>query len=155
VHLKFSKPIAFAPEPNNCHRNVWCQIRHAGGGARHGWVLAQDKAQSFAEAIFHTVWQSPDGRLVDITPRKDLEKRLPFAPDDTRQIVLAEHEGKPAIHTFDNVRMFQDRSVTPLKKITAVMLDGFAQRHGLWPWWAFEEGQLSWFASLDHLGSVG
>lgn len=89
---------------------------------------------SFAEAIFHTVWKAPDGRLVDVTPRMDLEKRLLFVPDRDRSIVLTEHEGRPAIHTFDNVRVLGNVLMTPLTEITVVMESDFTQRHGLWPW---------------------
>ena len=134
ARLKLSMPANFAPEPDNCHLNVWCQLKHAGGEPQHGWVLAQDKSKSFAEAIFHTVWRSPDRLLVDITPRKDFEKRLLFVPDNDRRIVLTEHAGQPAIHTFDNVRVLGTSLMTPLTPITVVMQDGFAQRHSLWPW---------------------
>jgi hypothetical protein len=134
VHLKFSRPSTFTPEPQYCHFNVWCQMRSEGGAPQPGWIFAQDKNMEFAEAIFHAVWRAPDGRLVDVTPRKDLEKRLLFVPDARRAIVLTSHEGQPAIHTFQNVRVFRGRVVTPLTEFIAVMTDDFPQRQGLWPW---------------------
>jgi hypothetical protein len=134
VHLKFSKITQFVSEPDNCHLNVWRHIKAAGGAPQHGWVVAQDKTKSFVEGIFHTVWKAPDGRLMDVTPRKDLEKRLLFVPDFERRIVLTQYDSQPALHTFDNVRMLQDALWTPLTEITTVMQDGFAQRSGLWPW---------------------
>ena len=134
VQLKYSKPDAFEPEHDYCHFNVWCQLRQVGGTPQPGWVLAQDKQKSFAEAIFHAVWRHPDGRLIDVTPRKDKEKRLLFVPDLTRSIVLTSYDGKPAIHTFDNVRLLGNSLMTPLTEITVVMEGDFPQRQGLWPW---------------------
>lgn len=134
VHLKFTKPTTFEPEPDFCHFNAWLQAKSFGGKPQSGWVLAQDKQKSFAEAIFHTVWLSPDNKLVDVTPRKDSEKRLLFVPDRSRSIVLASHEGRPAIHTYDNVRLLSGALMTPLTEVTIVMESDFPQRHGLWPW---------------------
>lgn len=134
VHLKYTRPSAFAPEPDYCHFNVWLQARHAGGEPQPGWVLAQDKQKSFAEAIFHAVWRTPERKLVDVTPRKDHEKRVLFVPDRTRSIVLTSFKGTPAIHTFDNVRVLGDSFMTPLTEVTVVMEGDFPQRQGLWPW---------------------
>lgn len=134
VHLKFTRPTAFVPESEFCHFNAWLQTRHAGGKPQSGWILTQDKLQAFAEAIFHTVWKSPDGRLLDVTPRTDLEKRILFVPDPTRSITLTSYEGHPAIHTFDNVRVQGNFLMTPLTEITIVIGGDFPQRQGLWPW---------------------
>lgn len=134
VHLKFTRPTAFEPEPDFCHFNVWLQAKNAGGHPQPGWVLSQDKSQSFAEAIFHTVWLAPDGRLVDVTPRKDKEKRVFFVPDRNRSIILTSHENRPAIHTFENVRVLRNSLMTPLTEVTIIMESDFPQRHGLWPW---------------------
>jgi hypothetical protein len=134
VLLKYTNPLAFLPEPDECHFNVWLMINNAGGHAQSGWVLAQDKAQQFSEAIFHSVWRSPQGKLIDITPRKDREKRLLFVPDHKRQIVLSNHQGQPAIQTYDNVRLKDNLFITPLTPIKAVMQSDFVHRHHLWPW---------------------
>lgn len=134
ILLKYTRPTSFDPEPQNCHLNTWCQLRAHGGNAIHGWLLAQDKPHMFSEAIFHTVWRSPDGRLVDVTPRTDAEKRLMFVPDRNRGIELASYEGRPAINTYNNVRMQGANVVTPLQPIQAVMQSSFAERQGLWPW---------------------
>lgn len=134
LRLKFTRPSAFVPEPDYCHFNVWLQIRSAGGAAQPGWILAQDKQNSFAEAIFHAVWRNQTGSLVDVTPRRDMEKRVVFVPDHGRSIVLTSHENRPAIHTFDNVRILNGSLMTPLTEITVVMEGDFPVRQGLWPW---------------------
>lgn len=134
VHLKFSRPTKFKPELDFCHFNVWLQTIHAGGQPQSGWILAQDKPQGFAEAIFHTVWQAPDGQFRDVTPRKDSEKRVLFVPDPTRTITLTSHEDLPAINSFDNVRTLGDMLITPLTEIKIVIEGDFLQQQGLWPW---------------------
>lgn len=134
VLLKFRRPSTFEPSPNDCHLNAWCQMRVAGGAVQHGWILAQDKSQAFCEAIFHTVWRSPDGQLVDVTPRADLEKRVLFIPDPQRAITLTEHEGLPAIVTYSSGKMLAGRIVAPIERFTAVLLGNFAKSQGLWPW---------------------
>lgn len=134
THLKYSRPTSFEPEANNCHFNVWCQWLETGGEIQHGWIFGQDKSVPFAEAIFHTVWKAPEGRLIDITPRSDNEKRVLFIPDGTRCIELSEHQGMPAINTYDNVRLFGSNIVTPLKRIKVVMQSDFVHRYKLYPW---------------------
>ena len=131
--LKYTRPTAFEPEHANCHLNARCQFRAHGGAVVHGWVLAQDKVQRFSEAIFHTVWRSPEGKLVDVTPRVDLEKRLMFVPDPQRKIVLTSHEGQPAIDTYSSAKLYGDR-LSPSEPMRVQLESQFAQQHGLWPW---------------------
>jgi hypothetical protein len=134
THLKYARPTSFEPEVNNCHFNAWCQWKEMGGEIQHGWIFGQDKAVAFAEAIFHTVWKSPEGRLIDITPRSDNEKRVLFIPDGMRCIELSGHQGMPAINTYDNVRLFGSNIVTPLERIKVVMQSDFVHRHKIYPW---------------------
>ena len=133
-HLKFTRPASFIPEADQCHFNVWCQIREEGGKAQPGWMLAQDKRADFAEAIFHSVWRTRHGRLLDVTPRKDDEKRILFVPDNSRAIALMRHEGRPAIRTFQNAKMHYGAIVQPPEDFVAVIGSDFPERMGLWPW---------------------
>ena len=134
VLLKYTRPLSFEPEPAECHFNVWLKRNSDGGSTQHGWVLAQDKSHAFAEAIFHTVWKSPESKLVDVTPRFDEEKRLLFVPDHEHHIELSHHEGAPAINTYDNVRLQGHTVVTPLESIKVVLQSDFIHKHNLWPW---------------------
>lgn len=120
VLLKFRRPHSFDPEPKNCFFNVWVQCLHAEGAAQHGWIIGQDRANQFTEAQFHAVWVSPRGDIHDVTPRQDNEKRIMFLPDYQREIKLTEHDGKLAIKSFDNVRVWQGRLTTPLTPIVVV-----------------------------------
>lgn len=65
----------------DCFSNVERQIERAGGGRRHGWAIWVH-GKSMIEAEFHTVWVSPDGRLIDITPH-DVEHRIAFVSEPT------------------------------------------------------------------------
>lgn len=66
-------------EPLECFRNVERKIKLAGGSRRYGWVIWKHGA-SMIEGEFHSVWISPDGSLVDVTPHDD-EQKIVFVPD--------------------------------------------------------------------------
>ena len=132
--LEYSKPSKFVPEVAMCHFNAWLQLRYEGGNVQCGWILGQDKNAFFSEAIFHTVWKSSSGQLIDVTPRVDAEEHILFIPDYSRQITLAEHKGKPAIITFDNVRLQANIFEKSLETMKVVFESEFVHTHRLWPW---------------------
>lgn len=133
--LPYHPPEGFVPRALNCHLNVWGQVRQAGGRPMHGWVIYDEStAGGGAEAIFHTVWRGPDGGLYDVTPRADGAAWVRFVADPRRRIVLAEHEGRPAIRTYANVRVQGGRLLAPLRRLEIVLDPGFAEALGLWPW---------------------
>lgn len=132
--LKYSRPGSFIPETRECHLNALCQQRLHHGAMQHGWVLAQDRMHTFTEAIFHTVWQSPEGKLVDVTPRPDGEKRLMFVPDLKRKVRFTSHNFSPALVTFQNVKMLGPRIMSPISEMTIILDTELIQRESLWPW---------------------
>ena len=67
---------------NDCHQNVPIQVKNRGGKAVYGWTLWQFP-KLFLTAEFHCCWQSPEGELIDITPKND--KRILFVPDLSRK----------------------------------------------------------------------
>jgi len=67
-----------------CHNNVLEQIRRAGGKRVNGWMIWDNG--KFVEGEFHSVWESPDGQLVDLTPRADREAEILFLPDAVMKI---------------------------------------------------------------------
>ena len=129
--LKYKKPDHFRPESDNCHFNVLVMCNYHGGGVINGWIISQDTKNDFIEAQFHAVWSHPDGTLVDITPRKDGEKRLMFVLDELRQIELSDHEGIPAIISYDNFRILRGITISGLQKIKIVPQSSFIYDHGL------------------------
>jgi hypothetical protein len=131
--LKYSAPSGFTPEVSMCHFNVWAQMDRLGGSAQPGWLLWQDTAHHFCEAEFHAVWVAPDGRLVDLTPRRDREKRVMFLPDPTRAITLTEGDGRPAIKTYLNVKLHAGCLIEPLRSVVGVLAnEAFLRAHGQW-----------------------
>jgi hypothetical protein len=65
---------------NECFPNVQGKIDRDGGSYVNGWVIWQ-WANIMIEAEAHSVWQSPAGKLVDITPHRHDEHTILFVPD--------------------------------------------------------------------------
>ncbi|WP_237051002.1 SEC-C domain-containing protein [Lysobacter capsici] len=91
--------LAVKPDPeafvNECFPNVEAKIVRAGGSMLCGWQL-WEWPHVLVEAEFHAVWLSPDGGMVDITPKPHGETRILFVPDERRR-----YDGR----VVDNVRM--------------------------------------------------
>jgi len=80
---------------NDCFMDVRMQVDDHGGSIQHGWTIWEWPGV-FSEAEFHAVWRTPEGRLLDVTKKKDGEDRILFAPDPYRVF-----ENK----RIDNIRM--------------------------------------------------
>ncbi len=65
---------------NECFPNVETKIARAGGHMLCGWQL-WEWPHVLVEAEFHAVWVSPEGEMVDITPKLHGETRVLFVPD--------------------------------------------------------------------------
>lgn len=70
-----------------------------------------------------------DAGACDVTGRSLLEgtavrpdggRRLIFVPDACRSIALSEHEGRPAVITYTNVRIHRGVVISGLERITVV-----------------------------------
>ena len=83
------KPIYVPVQPtveaelDQCHLNVEEHVKSNGGTPVYGWIVWQSPA--LLHALFHCNWLSPDGELVDITPKADGERKVLFLPDPTNQ----------------------------------------------------------------------
>lgn len=64
-----------------CYFSVINKIHREGGRIQFGWMIWYEEGH-FIEGEFHAVWLDPDGKLIDITPKVDGEKRILFCPDD-------------------------------------------------------------------------
>lgn len=75
------------PEPHadldECFFNVRTKVERDGGQIEFGWAI-WEWPSTFIEVEFHSVWRSPDGDRVDITPKKDNETRILFLRDSNR-----------------------------------------------------------------------
>lgn len=67
-----------------CHNNVLEQVRRAGGKRVNGWMIWDNG--NFVESEFHSVWEDPQGNLIDLTPRADGEPEILFLPDHATKI---------------------------------------------------------------------
>ena len=67
--------------PNECFPNVEHVIQEKGGQQVNGWAIWQ-WANILVEAEAHSVWRSPEGELIDITPHVNGENEILFLKDD-------------------------------------------------------------------------
>lgn len=85
--------------PDFCHVSVKHAVQQRGGCRIHGWALWQ-----FSNVIvgdFHSVWETPSGTLVDVTPPK-LGNRVLFVPDPSLSI-KSDPRGELLYHNRTNV----------------------------------------------------
>jgi hypothetical protein len=76
----------------NCHTNVAHRVREHGGARLNGWMI-WELPGVFSEGEFHCVWKSPDGQLIDVTPRGDGEARILFLPDPATRLTHGPNGG--------------------------------------------------------------
>lgn len=74
-------------EYDQCHTNVDCYILAHGGEKISGYYYLESP-WGF-QAIYHSVWKSPKGNLIDITPYRDSRKYNVFSQLKTQRIILA------------------------------------------------------------------
>lgn len=67
--------------PQKCHENVADAIAKLGGSIQYGWSVWEGQSL-WLEAEFHSVWVTPNGEWVDITPDPDGETQRLFVPDN-------------------------------------------------------------------------
>ena len=95
--LKFCNQIVAEPElcflnvipsnwaiVNECFVNVERKIAKDGGSLQYGWQI-WEWPLVMLEAEFHAVWVSPNGSLVDITPKQIPTTNILFLIDPIRQ----------------------------------------------------------------------
>jgi hypothetical protein len=79
--------VSVQPEPaarqDYCFSNVEAKVESSGGSMVLGWTIWETPG-ILVEGEFHSCWQSPSGELVDVTPKRDGERRILFLPDPSR-----------------------------------------------------------------------
>lgn len=65
--------------PNECFINVQKKVENIGGSIRYGWKVWEWE-KIIIELNFHSIWLSPNERMVDITPDED-EVKILFIED--------------------------------------------------------------------------
>ncbi len=77
------QPAPFA-EVNDCFGAVPKQVELHGGHQQIGWTIWM-WPKVLVEAEFHSIWISPEGQPIDITPKGAEIPRILFCPDNHRQ----------------------------------------------------------------------
>lgn len=75
-----------------CYQNVATKVVESGGSQVYGWEISEAPGIHL-EAQFHSVWRSPSGDLIDVTPEEFRQKRILFLEDPSRS-----YDGKPVPH---------------------------------------------------------
>jgi hypothetical protein len=65
-----------------CSDGVLEKVKNDGGGIRFGWTIWEWPSVMLT-AEFHGVWISPEGLLIDITPKPQRETQIVFVPDES------------------------------------------------------------------------
>jgi hypothetical protein len=85
VFLRFT-PASTDYVAGQCHSNCEAEHKRTGAEIVFGWMIWESPGVEFIEAECHSVVRR--GRhLKDITPRRDAEKLILFAPDTARVAV--------------------------------------------------------------------
>jgi hypothetical protein len=71
---------------NFCHVSAKHKAFESGGKRIHGWAIWQFNELAIAE--FHSVWEDPDGNLVDVTPPTYGKGRILFVRDPNTRILM-------------------------------------------------------------------
>lgn len=91
--------IPVKPEPDgelsDCFAIVDGKIKRDGGSVCHGWAV-WFLPGIMVEGEFHSVWRSPDGDLLDVSPNPLNAEKILFIPDPIRL-----YEGRQV----DNIRV--------------------------------------------------
>jgi len=80
-----SKPLTVSCTPergaeiNDCFPLVATKVAEHGGELVLGWHIRESKI--LVEAIFHAIWKTADGELIDVSPKPVPEKEILFVPD--------------------------------------------------------------------------
>lgn len=84
-----------AGEACNCHHNVFLKVALEGGTQVFGWKFQRDETATVVAAISHSVWRSPAGELLDITPNlrtvEGEDGKVYFLPSDYQERPGGDH----------------------------------------------------------------
>lgn len=94
-----NKPYYLNTEPfhwsrvNCCDLNVKKIVKEQGGEIIFGFKI-WSIPKLYIEASLHSIWENPNGKLIDITPNEDGEKTVLFLPEPRLNTVRLKREGE-------------------------------------------------------------
>jgi len=109
-------------QTDDCFNNVNKYIELKGGDIIYGWTVWHH-LRIMLEAEFHSVWKSPKGAYLDITPKSNSFKRIVFLPDyehkydfKTQEAISNKWYPLTAHSDFDNLVNVMQGSFELMKK---------------------------------------
>src|SRR3989304_3847969 len=78
-----SRPL-FGKPPDECFAIIREHIALHGGKQYIGWSI-WEWPKVFIEAEFHSIWKSPEGEVIDLTPKRYTFDRILFLPNPEKQ----------------------------------------------------------------------
>lgn len=69
-----------------CWQNVQTTMQREGGSLVIGRIVWQEEHGLWFHLEAHAVWQNPEGRVVDLTPKVDGETEVVFVEDDFKHL---------------------------------------------------------------------
>lgn len=104
--------------PKYCFNNCEDEAEKTDCEVVYGWQIWEDKKNSFIEAEFHSVVRE-NGRLIDISPRQDNDKKVLFVPDTKR---TSGRKNKNTWASWTNLKMQNGCVLEDTKEIEVVEL---------------------------------
>jgi len=119
VFLPFSRLGHYRVQ--QCHANVFHRVRTYGGERVNGWSIWENS--HYAEAMFHCVWQTMQGQLLDITPRLNGEATILFVPDSATRLMRGPFGSfiQPANRTTSAIMPYTHNGLPYPREIAEVM----------------------------------
>ena len=70
-----------------CHVNVRDLVEASGGRHQHRWLVFRWKEDgNILQSQYHSVWVTPEGTMLNVTPHSSEHDQVLFLPDDLRTI---------------------------------------------------------------------
>ncbi|AVT76689.1 hypothetical protein RPPS3_26260 [Rhodopseudomonas palustris] len=100
-----------------CNSGVMEKTRVDGGAPVYGWTI-WEWPNVLATAEFHCVWESPNGELIDITPKPKDEKTILFVPDRSynKDFDFDNRPGNRRCNAYEGI----SKTVTAARKIESL-----------------------------------
>jgi len=129
---------------NDCFHNVERQVEAHRGEIVYGWAV-WCWISVMVEAEFHAVWKSPNGELIDVTPKQHGEKEILFLEDTE-----ARYEGRAP----DNKRLPLREDPLIVDFIALTRLKNITLENARRPGTLEVEMDISWVAKVEEARGV-
>lgn len=105
---------------NECFYNVRRQVKKNGGVPIYGWSI-WEWPKVLVEAEFHCIWKSPNGDLVDISPRPDQQSKILFLQDSSKAFNFHQPTRTDSIRMALNPDPLIDEFIKELERVQSLI----------------------------------